>query len=196
MRRRSEAGFSLPEVLAALALLGTLLGIATYSMSTKGSRAFSAGSLLAQELETARSRAVLKGSNVVVTVDVAASSLTIIDDLNSDGDLDTAVGETARVVRVGDFGRGVKIGFASTARNLSNVLITSAVTLPGTPPKVTFTTAGSATDGTIYLIPEEDVTADCPDRMRAVTISAATGRIKRWRYDVGSSAPAPWAPEI
>lgn len=196
MARRSEAGFSLPEVLAALALLGTLIGMAAYSMSTKNSRSFAAGAEIAQELEMARSRAVLKGSNVVVTFDVSASSLTIIDDLNSDGDLDTAIGETARTVRIGDFGRKVKIGYATTARTLGNVLVSSAVTFPGSPPKLTFTTAGSATEGVLYLIPEEDVTADCPDRMRAITVNAASGRIKRWRYDSVSGGPAPWAPEI
>ena len=191
-----ERGFSLPEVLAALGLIGVLLGLGGYMMTTGGTRAFAAAAEVAKQLEFARSRAIYEENDFVVTFQVADGTFTVLDDNNSDGDLDTAVGETVRTFRVAELGREVAFGYADASQSLTGATISAAVTLPGSPPKVTFTPRGTANDGTIYLIPREDVGQSCADRMHAVTVSAATARVRRWRYNAAGSGPAPWRPEL
>lgn len=190
-----QRGFSFPELLGALALLGLLLGMGVYTMSTTGTRANAAAVELARQLDFARARAVFADNDIVVTFDLAAGTYTVLDDRNSDGDQDAAAGEVARTYRLGDLGKGVQFGYATGTTGLAGAAITSAVTIPGSPPKLTFKPRGTCEDGTIYLIPIEDKAKDAPAAMRAISINGGAARIRRWRFDPGRS-PVPWRPEL
>ncbi len=191
-----ERGFSLPEVLGALALVGLLCGLGAYMMSTGGTRAYVAAAEVAKQLEFARSRAIFEANDYVVTFDVSAGTFTVIDDENNDGDLDSAIGETSRVYRLGELDRNVAFGYVTGSKSLTGANIAAAISLPGSPPKVTFSARGTATEGTIYVVPVEDRDGTCSDRMHAVSVSAATARVRRWRYDATRTTPAPWRPEL
>lgn len=185
-------GFSLTELLASLAILGMAAGLAFYTVGTGSWRAKSAATELARTLEYCRSRAVLDGHNYVVRFRTDDHSIEIVNDLNSDGDFDQAIGETLTVQYISSFASGTAFGFAATTKGINNVDITSSVDFAGTPPTVTFTRLGNASNGTIYLIPKEDAASGQPQHMRALSVSEATARIRRWRYDARSATPGPW----
>ncbi len=195
MGRERQRGFSFAEVIVALALLGMVLGIGAYTMNTGAVRSGAAQVELARQLDFARARAVFAGHDMVVTFDTTAGTYTVIEDKNSDGDLDAAYGEVARTFRLADLGKAVQYGFASSTTGLGGSPIAAAVSAPGSPPRLRFTSRGTCEDATIYLIPIVDKARDTPAHMRAVTVNGGSARIRRWRFDPARS-PVPWRPEI
>ncbi len=190
--RPREAGFSLPELLVSLAIGGLLLGIAYTSLQSTGWRTSAAAAVLSRQLDFARTRAVFEQNDYVVEFSTTGAQITILDDDNSDGSPTTSIGEKVTTIDLAAEGRGVVFGFATGTRGLDNAPITSAVTFAGSPPSVTFDPLGRAQAGVIYLIPEEDVDRQVPDHMLALTVNAATGRVRRWRYDASAATPGPW----
>lgn len=189
---RSDQGFSLPEMLVSLALLGVAAGIGFYTVNTGSWRASAAASELSQRLEYARTRAVLDGHNYVVTFSSAANTYTIVKDINNDGDHDPGIGETQNSYTLSTSGSGVGFDYLATADGLDGAAMSSAVTFAGSPPKLTFTRLGTSNTGTIYLIPAEDHRDSYPGHMRAITVAGATARIRRWEYHAASASPGPW----
>lgn len=191
----TQRGFSFPELMGALALLGALLGMGVYTMNTGSMRSGAAQAELARQLDFARARAVFTDHDIVVTFDTTAGTYTVIDDLNSDGDLDPTFGEVARTYRLGDLGKGVTFGFASGTTGLNGSPIGTEVSAPGSPPRLRFKPRGTSEDATLYLIPINDKAKDTPANMRAVTVNGGAARIRRWRFDA-SRSPVPWRPEL
>ncbi|GAB4222450.1 MAG: hypothetical protein Kow0062_19890 [Acidobacteriota bacterium] len=189
---RHDAGFSLPELLVSLAIGGILLGIAYTSLQSAQWRTSSAAAVLVRQLDLARSKAVFEQNDYVVEFVAGGSQITILDDDNSDGSQTTSIGEKLTTIDLASEGRGVRFGFATGTPGLDGSQITKAVTFPGSPPRLTFDALGRAQSGVIYLIPEEDVDRQVPDHMVALSVNAATGRIRRWRYDSRASTPGPW----
>ncbi len=190
--RRGDEGFSLPELLAALAVLGIVAGIGFYTVHTGGWRSGAVAGQLAQRLQLAATRAVFQQNDFVVTFDLATNTYSIHDDRNSDGTVNTSIGETVTTYDLDSGGTRIVFGIPSGVDGIDGSAPSAAVTFPGSPPRITFTPRGTATTGEIYLVPAEDLDRGLPDRMRAITVSAATARIRRWRYDAQSSSPGPW----
>ncbi len=190
--RRGDEGFSLPELLAALAVLGIVAGIGFYTVNTGGWRTGAVSGRLAQRLQLAATRAVFQQNDFVVRFDLATNTYSIHDDRNSDGTVNTAIGETVTTYELDEGGTRVVFGIPAGVEGIDGATPSAAVTFAGSPPRITFTPRGTATTGEIYLVPAEDLERGIPDRMRAITVTAATARIRRWRYDAGASSPGPW----
>ncbi len=187
-----QAGFSLPELLAALAVLGIVAGIGFYTVSTGGWRSGAVAGQLAQRLQLAATRAVFQQNDFVVRFDLATNTYSIHDDRNSDGTVNTSIGETVTTYELDSGGTRIVFGIPEGVDGIDGTEPSSAVTFAGSPPRITFTPHGTATTGEIYLVPAEDLARGTPDRMRAISVSAATARIRRWRYDPDGNSPGPW----
>lgn len=189
---RREAGFSLAELLASLALLALLAGVGLYVINTSSWRDAAAARDFTSRLEYARQQAILDQNNYVVTFDLTNNQYTILDDDNNNGVANPEIGERVTTHLLGASGSGVVFGYPVGARGPDNALISAAVTFAGAPPRVTFTPLGTAADGWVYLTTRDDLLRNAPTNMRAISISAATARIRQWRYKAEAAAPGPW----
>ncbi len=190
--RRRDAGFSLPELLAVLGIMGTAAAVGMYTVNTGSWRASAAASELARQLELARSKAAFEDHAYRVIFDTAAGTYTVHSDRNSNGTVESALGETEVRSPLTRSGSGIVFGFPSGAVGIDGSAITAAVSFSGSPPVITFVPAGSATSGVLYLIPDEDIARGITSHMRAISVNVATGRVRRWKYVAGLANPGPW----
>lgn len=186
-----ERGFSLAEMLAVVALIGVVAGIGVYTADTGGWRASAAASELARRLEQARSRAAFEQHDEVISFDTTSQSYTVHDDDNSDGNVDTGIGEDTKLFALSASASGLVYGYPAGTKGLDGNNISASVTFSGSPPAVTFDSLGTAQTGTIYLVPSNDLADGEARNMRAITVNQATGRVRRWRYD-DTKTPGPW----
>jgi prepilin-type N-terminal cleavage/methylation domain-containing protein len=191
-RWQTQRGFSLPELLVSMALLGIIAGIGFYTVNTGNWRSSSAAADIAHRLEYARSRAVLEGHDYVVLFHPEDNTFQMLNDKNSDGDYDPGIGETIATYSISAAGSGVQFGFLASIDDIQGNTMATALELPGSPAAVTFSRLGSSSAGTIYLIPIEDLANSYPGHMRAISVSGATARVRRWEYNAGSATPGPW----
>ncbi len=190
--RRRDAGFSLPELLAVLGIMGTAAAVGMYTVNTGSWRASAAATELARQLELARSRAAFEDHDYRVVFNTTAGTYTVHSDRNSNGTVESALGETQVASPLTRSGSGIVFGFPSGALGIDGATITSAITFTGSPPAVTFKPAGSASNGVIYLVPDEDIGRGITSHMRAISVNVATGRVRRWKYVAGLANPGPW----
>ncbi|MBP7149653.1 MAG: GspH/FimT family pseudopilin [Acidobacteria bacterium] len=187
---RPQRGFSVAELLVALTIIGMIAGIGAYVINTGGWRDSAAVSELARRMEHARSRAVLDGNDWIVTFNVASASYTILDDDNSDGDYDQAIGESQWTYPLAASASGTVFGYPDSVQGIDGTSLDDAVTFAGD--QVTFRPLGTADNGVAYIVTANDIRAGDPQYMRALVVNAATGRIRRWRYEAGANNPGPW----
>jgi type IV fimbrial biogenesis protein FimT len=164
------AGFSLVEVLFALGVFLVLAGMAVPQLlvGVDRSRARAAARFLASRMALARSQAVARSQTVALRLvgDAGGFSLTAYADANGNGVLskDIASGADPLLdpsVRLSDLFPGVGI---------------SALSI-GSSGIVSFTPAGTATPGTVYIRARDG-------SQYAVRVLGATGRVRVLRYDV------------
>ncbi|RMG43148.1 MAG: hypothetical protein D6718_12815 [Acidobacteria bacterium] len=190
--RHGEAGYSVPELIAALLIATLLLGLGYSTLQRSSWRSSAAVAELAGRLELARSRAVFERNDYVVVFDPSDETMKIVDDEDGDGSYTPGRGERIDRYPLSNGGRAMVFGFAPGTIGLDGQPITRAISFPGTPPRLVFDPAGKADSGVMYLIPEEDIGRGDPTHMRAITVSGATARIRRWRYDPTAPGPGPW----
>lgn len=181
-------------MLVVIAMLGLIAGIAMVTIDFSRTEAEVAAARLSRDLSLVRSRAIFEGNDFIVTFDVTNSRLTytVHDDMNNNGSVELAIGETVETHDLGETNHNVAIAFVSGLRGVDGAALTEPVTLAGSPPRVTFSARSRANAGAIYLAPEDDLRNGDPRNMRAITISGASGKVQRWRYDPESSGPGPW----
>jgi prepilin-type N-terminal cleavage/methylation domain-containing protein len=185
---RGARGFSLPELLASMAILAVLATLGVYIISTGAWRDTAAARELAARLEYARAQAILENNNFLVVFDASGGMYTVVDDDDSDGTVDS--GERQTIHHLSASAQGVVFGYAAGTRGPDNNTLSSAVTFPSD--RVVFSPLGAATNGMVYISAAEDVGNGVKEHTRAVSVTASTARIRQWRYDDGGHAPGPW----
>ncbi len=193
IRLRHERGFTFIKLLVVVALLGVTASIAIPSIISwvPTIRVNSAARRLVSDMQLARTQAVSERNRYVITFDVVNGQYTIHDDNDNDGNLD----ETGSLATSGDesaegptsLPNGIRFGYVAGETGTSGGAIPNVITFTGL--NETFNPNGAATkNGSIYLIPAQDVTSGRKHRQRAITV-IQTGRIKIWKYHKGGSTP-------
>ena len=192
-RLKGKDGFTMTELVIVAAVLGLMAAVAIPNIISwiPTMRANSSIRNLASEMQLARMQAVSERNNYVITFDTTNHEYTIHDDNDSDGNLD----ETGAAATNGDetskgpisLSTDIQFGYVAGQVGTAGTTITSAVTFSGT--SETFEPDGTATNnGSVYLIPTQDISISRKDRQRAITV-IQTGRVKVWRYNSGESPP-------
>lgn len=152
-RRTSDAGFTLLEVLLAAAIGATLTSVAVAQLlvTLESSRTAAAARFLASRMAQARAQAAVRSATVALRFDTRADGVTFTAyvDGNRNGvrtmEIASAVDRMIDPpVRLASLFPGVSIALSSAAEPDDAVRI-------GTSDLLSFTPAGTATSGTIYL---------------------------------------------
>ncbi len=179
----SVAGLTLTELVLSCAVLGllTIAGVQGLQGILPAVRVDRAARDVCALLEWARWSAVREGRPCRVAVEPVRGLLTVYLD---DGDL--AEGRSEREVRRLDLRRaypGIVFGAAEGVQRTSGCRPVRASGVHLADDTVRFMPSGRPDRcGALYLVPARDL-PDRKDRMYAVTILLATGRLRIWRYE-------------
>lgn len=189
-RRRGGEGFSLTELLLALALLGLLVAASspTLGAALARSRAQAAAREMIGTLTRLRGEAIARRHAVGLRITGAAGARRFVP--YADGDGDGIL--TADILAGIDPPTGPALDLPSRYEGADFGLLDAAIPalppggpplLPGSDPVrfgasdiVSFTPIGTASSGTLYI-------TDGRDTVFAVVLYGRTGRIRSYRYD-------------
>ena len=152
---KSKAGFTLVELMIAVAIIGIMAAIATPGLIAwlPNYRLKSAARDVYSALQNARLLAVKENTSVrVIFVDdvTPANQDFYRIDINGNGVVDRA-GEYQ--VNLSGYGSGVAFGFPAGLINWSGTAVAQSITFPGGPPRFcTYSSNGTAGSGTVYLV--------------------------------------------
>lgn len=166
----AEAGFTMVDVAMTLALLGVVLSFGMTVVDTSVWRLDASASQVSQRTRVARSLAVLRQHDVIVTFDQAKRALFVHEDANNNGTQE----DGERVVRYALEG-GIR--FTRGSAPAYGGYTSGAITFTGN--KVTFRRNGSASEeGAIYVGRGSD-----DDRPKVVVLHRSTGYTETLKYD-------------
>ena len=175
------AGFTIPELLTVVVIVGILALIALPSIDPDRQRVDSGMVTIGSTLQAAQLEAVARQHDVVVSLDVPGRRMVILMDANNNGVADG--GERVRGVEVE---RSITFARANAPPLAFGAGPVDLPTGPDGMPRVVFRRNGSAsTAGGIYLTSVK-AAAGNPQRTadtRALEIFRATGRVEWWRFD-------------
>jgi len=191
--RRGGAGYSLVEVLLALALLGMLTTFAApaFGDALARARAMAAAREMASEMARLRAEAIAKHHRVALRFVPVSGRLVFTPYADGDGDGVGAADIAAGIDPPLGPGRDLPTRFEGADFGLLDQAIpgippSGAPLVPGSDPVrfgasdiVTFTPQGTASSGTLYV-------SDGRDTVFAVVLYGRTGRIRTWRFDRGA----------
>lgn len=166
-------GYTLIELLIAIAMIGILAGIALPRLRVERSQVDAAARTIGMALLTARSEAVARGHHVLVVFDTSNRVVRTVWDLNNNRRVDP--GEKSRPFLLGErvsFGRGAGIPpFDGATAQLPPMLTTG-----GMPMLVVQRNGALDRAGTLYLTSGRGAAGGGEVDSRAVRIDRATGR--------------------
>ena len=175
---RNEDGYTLIELIAGVAIMATLAGIAVGQMlaSIDHSRGYAAAKYLGNRLGLARIQAVARATAIGLRFDNDARGITfsVFQDGNGNGVRSADIQDgtdplVEKPTRLFEHFPGVAIGLTPGSPGSDPVQI-------GPTNLLTFTPSGTATSGTIYIRDREGT-------QWAVRVLGATGRTRVLRYD-------------
>lgn len=165
-----EAGFTMVDVVVTLAMFGIILGFGITVVDTSVWKLDASASQVAQRARVARSLAVLRQHDVVVTFDETKRALFVHEDANNNGTQD----DGERVVR---YALESGIRFTRGSAPAYGGYTSGAITFSGG--VVTFRRNGSASEeGAIYIGRGSD-----DDRPKVVVLHRSTGYTETLKYD-------------
>lgn len=175
-RRR---GFSLIELLIAIAMLGILAGIVLPRLRVERSQVDAAARTLGMAIITARTDAVGRGHNVLVVFDTANAVVRTIWDVNNNRRVDG--NEKSRPFLLGErvtFGRGSGIpSFEGATAQVPHFMVSG-----GMPMLVVQRNGALDRSGTIYLTSHRGAAGVGDVDSRALRLDRATGRVTVFLY--------------
>ena len=185
MTRHSRAGFTLVETLIVIVVMGlALMFMVPRLRVSPQTKARAAASLLAADLELARSKAMAYRSLVRVVFDASTSSYTGYLDINRDGVIDQSIAERDSLKAFGGIRRLSNDAVYGRAGqpDVPDFYGAGAITFPA--PEIDFDARGLTTPlgtrGVIYVREFDDSTA-----VAAVSVSGAGG-VRIWTTEGGN----------
>lgn len=189
---RNSPGFTVIELVVAIAIMGAMVvSIPAFRAWQSIMQVNNAARIVAQDLRFARSLAVDRATNVIVSFDLTSHSYSLYVDADGDG---PQIYDLEKTVVLGSLAAGVQFN-TSSETGVGGGEITAGVMLTGagSPPSCTFRPNGEAVNpGAVYLLSKTDATSSSRDRNRAVQV-LSTGRITTMRWS-GQNPSDPWVP--
>jgi prepilin-type N-terminal cleavage/methylation domain-containing protein len=175
-------GFSLPEMLSVVVIIGMMATIALPKSGLAGYKANSGAQVVASTLTYAQRQAISRQTDTRVAFDVANNELRIHEDADNDNVLD--LGERVTVTPLPEgitFGRGT-----AAARGMGAAVVTFTRTQGGLP-IVVFRRDGSASEsGGVYVTTTAGLSVGRTADVRAVEVTRATGRAAWFSFATGA----------
>lgn len=183
--RRESRGFTIVELVMVLVLAGILMSMMAPVLQPGRWRADSAVHELTLSLNAAQRLAVMRQHDIVVTFDLIARRVWVLQDQDNDGIADD--GENQKLIELPEtigFGLG---GAPALPQGAGPVSFRDR----GAGPTVTFHRSGSASEsGAAYLHPFQGSLSGNTEGVRALTVERATGEVRCFSYRTGSWEPA------
>jgi prepilin-type N-terminal cleavage/methylation domain-containing protein len=177
----ATAGFSLPELVFVMVILGILTSMVAPLVTPGRFRTDTALQEMALTLNAAQRLAVLRQHDVVVTFALSDRTFRLLQDANNNGQSDQGEESSLKTLpeTVG-YGSGSVPALPDGAGPVS-------FQTGDADPTLTFHRNGSASaSGVIYLRPLEGSMAQSPEAVRALTVERSTGSIRCFSYRTGS----------
>lgn len=182
-----EKGFTLIEMLMAIAIVGIILATAAPNFSKWKEKHQIDGQAqkVYFDLLLARTTAVKTNNNVLVTFNTTAETYTVHDDTDSNGTQDA--GEAVKTVTLEE---DIQFAFNTGVSDIDGNVVTSSVSFGGSQ-TVTFDSRGQASSsGSVFMLHRNDIGLTS-DRARTISVLEATGAVDYWSYD--STVSPPWS---
>ena len=185
----NSRGYSIPELVAVLAIIGIFMSTAVpnYSLWALSRQVDAKAKKLYMDLQLARITAIKNNNDVVVNFNTFTNQYTIHDDTNSDGTVNGV--ETVKTIPLIP---RIQFGFSGAGViDPDGGAVANSVAIAGGGNIITFNSRGQVSQsGSVYLIPVSEV-GQSDILLRAISFVQATGGVDYWEYD--QTVNPPWS---
>ena len=177
---RPRHGFTLIELMLVVVLLGIVAKIAIPKIDITAFRADAGARVVGTSLNFASRVAVLRQHDVIVSFDQAGARLRVVEDVNSNGLVDTGERTTYKPMEDGVNFYVLSSGVGGVAGGSPAAAVngTTLKTINSMPSIVFHRDGAASSDVEAYISSKRQKNTD----YRAVTITKATGRVSSYRY--------------